>query len=190
MAAAALLLVGACDADSGDAPAIAEAAAGETAAAAPAASAEPEGGAAAAAPETAMVGQPDAWGDLVYGAADAPVEVIEYASFTCPACGSWAATVFPQLKEKYIDTGQIRFVFRNFVRDRVDLAAAMVARCSTTDVAKQLTSVFFERQSEWMRSEDIVGALASFARRSGISRVEFDRCLADTDLRDHLVAMT
>ena len=58
------------------------------------------------------------YGDIVYGKADAPIEVIEYGSFTCPHCASFEAEVLPFLKEKLISTGKVKFVFRNFVRDR------------------------------------------------------------------------
>ena len=82
-------------------------------------------GMASAQEATEMVAIPD----MVIGAADAPVEVIEYASYTCPHCASFHANQFPQLKENYIDTGKIRFVYREVYFDRFGLWASMVARC-------------------------------------------------------------
>lgn len=131
------------------------------------------------------------WGDIVYGSADAPVEIIEYASLTCPHCASFAADIFPKVKEKYIDTGKVRFVYRNFVMNQYDLAASTVARCKTADVTKKLMKVYFERQGAWLRTEDIQGSLASLTRRAaGISRVEFDRCIANQNMQKHLIKMT
>lgn len=128
--------------------------------------------------------------DIIYGDADAPITVIEYASYTCKACGYWAAFVFPQLEEKYIKTGQVKLIFRNFVRDQLDLDAAMATRCKTPDTARALNKVLLTRQRDWAQSGDQFGAIAALARRVGISRVEIDRCRKDVGLRDYIVALT
>ncbi len=131
------------------------------------------------------------WGDIVYGDPNAPVVVIEYASFTCPACANFAINIFPKIKENYIDAGKIKFVYRNLVRDQYDMAASLVARCRTPDVAKHLTKIFFERQRDWTGAEDKVAGLAMLARRAvGMSRIQVDRCIANTDMQQHLVKMT
>ena len=130
------------------------------------------------------------YGDIVYGDVNAPIEIIEYASTTCPHCATFAATVMPTIKEKYIDTGKARLVYRNFVMNRVDLAASTISRCSNEETAKKLMKVLFARQRDWVQSKDPITALASIARKVGISRVKFDRCLANTDMHKHLVEMT
>lgn len=131
------------------------------------------------------------WGDIVYGDPNAPVEVIEYASFTCPACANFAINIFPKIKENYIDAGKIKFIYRNLVRDQYDMAAASIARCRTPDVAKRLTKVFFARQRDWVGVQDKVAGLAVLARRAGgMSRIQVDRCIANTDMQQHLVKMT
>lgn len=130
------------------------------------------------------------WGDIVYGDPDAPIEVIEYASLTCPHCATFAATIFPKIKEEYIDTGKIKFVYRNFVMNKFDMAASAAARCKSPEVTKKLMGVFFERQRTWAGGEGWDDALASLARRAGgISRTEFDRCVGNTEMRKHLVKM-
>lgn len=130
------------------------------------------------------------WGDIVYGDPDAPVEIIEYASLTCPHCATFAANIFPQVKEKYIDTGKVKFIYRNYVMNRYDMAASVVARCKGPEVTKRLMSVFFARQADWTRAEDPMAALAGLARRAGgMSRTEFDRCMANTEMQQHLVKM-
>src|SRR3954470_6303796 len=68
--------------------------------------------------------------DLVLGKADAPVTIVEYASMTCPHCAAFHKTTYPALKSKYIDTGKVRFIFREFPLDEVAVAASMLARCA------------------------------------------------------------
>ncbi len=131
------------------------------------------------------------WGDIVYGSEDAPVTVIEYASLTCPHCAGFAREIFPQIKKEFIDTGKIKFVYRNFLLNRVDMAASTVARCGDMKQTKKLMSVYFSRQNEWMRAENPQDALASLARRTvNMSRTDFDRCLSNVEMHKNLVAMT
>lgn len=131
------------------------------------------------------------WGDIVYGDPAAPIEVIEYASLTCPHCANFAVNIFPQIKEKYIDTGKVKFIYRNYVMNQYDMMASVVARCKTPEVSRRLMKVFFERQSNWVGAEDRVGALANLARRAGgMSRTQFDRCAANREMQQHLVKMT
>ena len=131
------------------------------------------------------------WGDIVYGDPDAPIELIEYASLTCPHCARFAADIFPKIQAEYIDTGKVKFIYRNYVMNPYDMAASVAARCKTPDVAKRLMKVYFDRQSAWLGAEDKVGALAGLARRAGgISRTQFDRCTANRDMQQHLAKMT
>ena len=74
--------------------------------------------------------RPGALPDLVLGKADAPVTIIEYASMTCPHCANFHKTTYPALKTKYIDTGKVRFIFREFPLDDLAVAASMLARCA------------------------------------------------------------
>ncbi|MFC3053128.1 thioredoxin domain-containing protein [Kordiimonas pumila] len=131
------------------------------------------------------------WGDITYGAADAPVTLIEYASLTCPHCAHFATEIFPKIEENYIATGKVKLIYRNFLLNRVDMAASTVARCGDEETAKKLMKVFFSRQAEWMREKDPVDGLAALARRTvNMSRTTFDRCLSNTEMHKHLVKMT
>lgn len=158
----------------------------------PAVLAEEEAAAAAEAQElAAAAGGEGVWGDIVYGSPDAPVEIIEYASLTCPHCARFAADIFPKIQAEYIDTGKVKFVYRNFVMNPYDMAASVAARCKSPDVAKRLMKVFFDRQAAWIGAEDRVDALAGLARRAGgVSRTQFDRCIANRDMQQHLAKMT
>lgn len=165
---------------------------GDTETADPAVVAEGEAAAAAEAQElAAAAGGEGVWGDIVYGDPDAPVEIIEYASLTCPHCARFAADIFPKIQSEYIDTGKVKFIYRNYVMNPYDMAASVAARCKTPDVAKRLMKVYFDRQAAWVGAEDRVDALAGLARRAGgISRTQFDRCIANRDMQQHLAKMT
>lgn len=130
------------------------------------------------------------WGDIVYGDPNAPVTVVEYASLTCPHCATFSKDYFPEFKKKYIDTGKVKLLYRNYIMNRVDLTASAAARCGNQEVTQKLMSVFFARQYDWARSENPLDELASLARRVGISRTQFDRCVNDKDMHRHLMALT
>lgn len=131
------------------------------------------------------------WGDIVYGSADAPVTIVEYASLTCPHCATFSKTTFPKLKEEFIDTGKVRFIYRNYVMNGIDMIASTVARCRDEETTKRLMTVFFSRQGEWARAQDINGAMASIARRTAnMSRSEFDKCASNREMMANLTEMT
>lgn len=128
--------------------------------------------------------------EMVLGAEDAPVTVIEYASFTCPHCKTFHQNVFPELKTNYIDTGKIRFVFREVYFDRFGLWAGMVARCGETDRYFGITDLIFDQQAEWTKGGDpaaIAGNLAKLGRTVGLSGEEVDACLRDADKATALI---
>ena len=136
-------------------------------------------------------GKSGTWGDIVYGAEDAPVTVIEYASLTCPHCATFANTIFPDLEKEFIDTGKIKFIYRNYIFNGADMTASTVARCRDMETTKRLMKVFFGRQREWASAEDRNGALASLVRRNAnMSRSEFDRCASDREQMANLTKMT
>jgi protein-disulfide isomerase len=117
--------------------------------------------------------------DVALGSKDAPVTFIEYASMTCPHCAAFHGTVMPQLQAQYIDKGHLRYVFREFPLDQVALAAAALARCVTSESYNPFISLLFAQQGNWVRSQDIRGALQELARRVGMTSAEFDACLID-----------
>src|SRR5215813_7498787 len=71
---------------------------------------------------------PPPLGDRVLGKDDAPVTIVEYASMTCPHCAHFHETTYPELKKRYVDTGKVRFIFREFPLDKLAAGAAMLAR--------------------------------------------------------------
>lgn len=91
--------------------------------------------------------------DLALGPVDAKVTVVEYASMTCGHCAHFTKDVWPEFKKKYVDTGKVRYIFREFPLDNLAAAASMLARCAGNDKAFPLIEVMFEKQQEWAFGE-------------------------------------
>jgi protein-disulfide isomerase len=128
-------------------------------------------------------------GDLVVGKADAPVTIVEYASMTCSHCANFHNTVFPKLKEKYLDTGKARLIMREFPLDNLAAAGAMLARCAGPDKAFDVIKVLFAKQNEWAFVEgNVIPALFKVAETQGFTMDSFDKCLTDQKLLDDITA--
>lgn len=122
--------------------------------------------------------------DMTQGAADAPVEVIEYASFTCPHCARFHTGPYERLKENYIETDKIRFTLREVYFDRIGLWAAVLARCGGPDRYFGITKLLFEQQSEWAQQdgpEAIAAALRKIGLQAGLDGEQIDACFSDGD---------
>ena len=120
--------------------------------------------------------------EMALGAEDAPVTVIEYASYTCPHCADFHETSFEQLKTDYIDTGKVRFVYREVYFDRPGLWASMVARCGGAERFFPISGMLFEQQSSWLAGqtgEEIAGALRRIGLAAGLEGEQIDACLSD-----------
>jgi protein-disulfide isomerase len=128
--------------------------------------------------------------DLALGKADAPVTIIEFASLTCGHCANFHNTVFPKLKEKYIDTGKVRFILREFPLDNRAAAAAMVARCAGEDKSYALISDMFTKQESWafVQPAAFIPALFEVSKAHGFTKDSFDKCVADQKLLDNVAA--
>jgi protein-disulfide isomerase len=122
--------------------------------------------------------------DNVLGPEDAKVTIIEYASATCPHCANFHTTVFKDIAEKYIDTGKIRFVHREFPFDNLALAAFMLARCAPNDGYYPMLDVLYSRQRQWARSDNPRQALFDIAKLAGMDQEAFESCLRDQKLVD------
>jgi protein-disulfide isomerase len=122
--------------------------------------------------------------DMVMGDAKAPVTIIEYASMTCPHCAHFQETTFPELKKRYIDTGKVRYIFREFPLDNLAAAAFMLARCAgELDSAKYYAMIdtMFAQQRTWA-VEKPIPPLMAIAKQAGFTEKSFDECLANQKL--------
>ena len=141
-------------------------------------------------PNTAELLSPGPLPDLTMGKPDAPVTIVEYASMTCPHCANFHNNVLPQLKEKYIDTGKARLIFREFPFDERGALAAMVARCAGGDRALPLISVLFAKQEDWAQAKnDFLTKLYGYAQQAGFTKQSFDQCRQNEKLLKDLVAI-
>ena len=119
--------------------------------------------------------------DMSMGDAKAKVTVVEYASLACGHCAEWNKTVFPEFKAKYIDTGKVRYVFREFITQPPQLAVAgtLMARCAGKDKYFTVIDAVFHGQEEIFRTGDIRGVLLPIAQSAGLSEEAFMTCVSD-----------
>ena len=125
---------------------------------------------------------PGPLGDEIQGQADAPVTIVEYASMTCPHCSHFHETTYPEMKNKYIDTGKVRFIFREFPLDNRALAASMLARCAGNEKFFPLIDAFFSQQKEWAAVQKPLQPMFSIAKQAGFTEQSFNECLANQQL--------
>ena len=125
--------------------------------------------------------------DRILGNPDAPITIVEYASLTCPHCAHFANEVLPELKKKWIDTGKVKLVLRDYPLDEPALRAAMIARCAPPDRFYAYIDTFFGAQEKWVTAHDYRDALARLVKLGGMSRDEFDNCLKNTALENKIV---
>ena len=130
---------------------------------------------------------PPPLGDRVLGKEDAPVTVVEYASMTCPHCAHFHETTYPELKKRYIDTGKVRFIFREFPLDPLAAGASMLARCADKEQFFPLIETLFQQQSKWAVEKPIPQLLA-IAKQAGFSEEKFKACLSDQKMLDAMQA--
>ena len=119
--------------------------------------------------------------DYSMGPADAKVVLVEYASLTCTHCANFHTTVLPSIKKEFVDTGKVRYIYRDFPLDRVALGAAMIASCSGRDSFFGFIDTFYATQGKWSRSPDPISALAGLAKLGGMSQTKFEACLKDVE---------
>jgi protein-disulfide isomerase len=127
-------------------------------------------------------------GEMALGPEDAKVTIIEYASATCPHCAAFHTGTYKQLKAEYIDTGKVRFVFREFATNDAALAAFMVARAVPKDAYFHLMDVYFETLGTWTQGNWADG-LFNIAKQAGMTREKFDATMKDEALARAIIAI-
>lgn len=128
--------------------------------------------------------------DLSIGSADAPNVAIEYASLTCGHCMQFHTKILPEVKKKYVDTGKLRFVFRDFPLDPRAFGGSMLARCLGGDKAIALIDTLFHEQEKWAHvKSNPKQALFDLAKQAGFTEESFDKCLTDQKLFEQLSAV-
>ncbi|WP_425044379.1 DsbA family protein [Primorskyibacter sp. S87] len=128
--------------------------------------------------------------EMVLGDENAPVEIIEYASFTCPHCASFHQGPFKQLKKDFIDTGKVKFVYREVYFDRFGLWASMIARCAGPEKFFGMTELIYNDQANWSGAGgpgEIANELRKIGRLAGLDDEQLEACLMDADNAQALV---
>jgi protein-disulfide isomerase len=144
----------------------------------------------ASAQGAADVAKPQSLPDMGLGPANASVTITEYASMTCPHCANFNETVFPKIKSEYIDSGKIRYVFREFPLDIKAAAGSMLARCIAKDDAPKYFAVIdllFRQQNDWVM-KNTTETLARIGKQAGLSQQQVEDCLKDQALLDKIAA--
>jgi protein-disulfide isomerase len=128
-------------------------------------------------------------GDRSLGDPNAPVTIVEYASFTCPHCATFHNDTLPKLKQKYIETGKVRFIFREFPFDAMATAISMLTRCAPEQRYFPLVDLYFRQQSALMASAKPLDELLATARQAGFTQESFEACLKNQTIYDGVNAV-
>ncbi|MGD8327163.1 MAG: thioredoxin domain-containing protein, partial [Sphingomonadales bacterium] len=133
---------------------------------------------------------PTADGGYAIGNPDASVKIIEFASFTCGHCASFHETVYPQLKEKYIDTGKVYFEMRPFIRNSADLYATIAINCAAPQNFEPMADLYFTSQRTWLTSSDPNAYVETMAKRAGIPSSRYEQCTNDNGQKAAALTVT
>jgi len=136
------------------------------------------------------VAKPVSLPDMALGPADATVTITEFASMTCPHCAAFNAEVFPKIKAEYIDTGKVRYIFREFPLDIKAAAGSMLSRCiANGDAGKYfaVTDMLFRQQADWV-VKNTTETLTRIGKQAGLTQQQVEACLKDQALLDKIAA--
>lgn len=131
--------------------------------------------------------QVDTKTENILGDLNAPVTIIEYSSMTCPHCATHHQLTMPALKEKYIKTGKVRYVIREFPLDRIAFAASALARCAGPEKYFPFVAALFKQQDKWARGPGSpVPRLFKMAKQAGFNQQTFNACMRNKEVTDHI----
>jgi protein-disulfide isomerase len=130
----------------------------------------------------------DMMADRPMGQESAPVTVIEYASMTCPHCASFNNDILPIVKKELIDTGKMKYVFRDFPLDRYAVKAAMLSRCAPADKYHEIVDAIYKQQKDWTRETNPIEGLTKIGRAAGMDEGTIGMCMGMADLEDAILA--
>lgn len=129
--------------------------------------------------------------DMVMGQQDAPVTLIEYASFTCPHCASFHENVVDRLKADYVDTGKVRFIHREVYFDKFGLWAGLVASCGGAPKYFAIADMIYDTQRDWIgngQDATVAANLRKIGLKAGLSEDQLNACLNDQARAQQMVA--
>jgi protein-disulfide isomerase len=136
------------------------------------------------------VAKPVSLPDMMLGSKDAAVTITEFASMTCPHCAAFNEQVFPKIKSEYIDTGKVRYIFREFPLDIKAAAGSMLSRCIANGDAPKyfaVTDMLFRQQNDWVL-KNTTETLTRIGKQAGLTQQQVEACLKDQALLDKIAA--
>lgn len=136
----------------------------------------------------ALAAETNALPDRVKGKTDAPITVIEYSSFTCSHCSTFYNEVMPELEKRYIETGKIRFIYRDLPADGIALKAAALTRCMPEAQFFPFVAILYKNQNSWLRAPKPDASLLQYAQMAGLPTEKAKACIEDSKLLDALIA--
>jgi protein-disulfide isomerase len=137
--------------------------------------------------DVAALHAPSPIGEMALGPENAKVTVVEYASASCPHCAEFYKGAFQTLKKDYIDTGKIRFIFREFPHNQAALAAFMLARCAPKEKYFPMVDMMFEQQENWLKAPQ--DGLFKIAQLAGFTKESFEACLKNEAVAKGLISV-
>jgi len=133
-------------------------------------------------PTVADIMAPSPLPEMSWGRPDAPVTIVQYMSLTCPHCRNFHLTVYPEFKRRFIDTGKVRYILREFPIGKSSGNATIALRCAPPDKYLELYGKFMEQQASWVSLEVRPDAIYAVAKQVGMTRPQFDACLQNQDM--------
>ena len=127
--------------------------------------------------------------DFIIGNNNAPITIIEYASMSCSHCGNFHNKTLPDLKKEYIDTGKVKYVFRDFPYNYPALLGSMVMRCIPSEVRYDYMNALYKLQNRWVVRENAITRqeLYKIMQTGGMTKENFETCLSDADLENKIL---
>ena len=122
----------------------------------------------------------DLEGDHVMSIGDPNNTIIEYASMTCPHCSDFHNETFPKIKSDLIETGKVKYIFRDFPLDQYAMAGTLIANCVSEDRYFDVINVLLKTQKKWIQNG--YQGLLSIAKNFGLSISQVEVCLSDEKL--------
>ncbi|MGD9639082.1 MAG: DsbA family protein [Alphaproteobacteria bacterium] len=120
--------------------------------------------------------------DNIFGKEDAPVTIYEFSSFDCPACSKFHTKILPQIKEAFVDTGKVSFVFKDFPLRETGLKASVLSKCVARDAYYDFVSLVMNNQREFLFAQDSISYLKKYALNFGLYDADVEKCLSDNEL--------
>ncbi|MET0432443.1 MAG: DsbA family protein [Hyphomicrobium sp.] len=133
-------------------------------------------------PTVADIMAPSPLPEMSWGRPNAPVTIVQYMSLTCPHCRNFHLTVYPELERRFIDTGKVRYILREFPIGKSSGNATIALRCAPPDKYLELYGKFMQQQASWVSLEVRIDAIYAVAKQVGMTRPQFDACLQNQDM--------